>query len=68
MWCRMSSIISLVVVAISVVVSPAATAQDAAKTTHVTVAAGSIGGSYFIMNTAMFDIFSKHLDALRSFW
>lgn len=64
MCCRMSSIISLVVVVISAVVSPAATAQDAAKTTHVTVAAGSIGGSYFVMNTAMFDIFSKHLDGL----
>ena len=64
MWCRMSSTISLVVVAISAVLSPVAAAQDAPKTTHVTVAAGSIGGSYFVMNTAMFDIFSKHLDGL----
>jgi len=61
---RMSSFIGLVVLVCSAVLSPPATAQDTANTTHVTVAAGSIGGSYFIMNTAMFDIFSKHLEGL----
>ena len=64
MCCRISSLISLVVLVISAVVSSAATAQGTAKATHVTVAAGSIGGSYFVMNTAMFDIFSKHLEGL----
>jgi TRAP transporter TAXI family solute receptor len=31
---------------------------------QVTVAAGSIGGSYYVMNAAMFDVFSKNIEGL----
>ena len=31
---------------------------------HVTVVAGSIGGSFYVMNAAMFDIFSKNIEGL----
>ena len=31
---------------------------------QVTVVAGSIGGSFYVMNAAMFDIFSKNIEGL----
>ena len=42
-----------------------ARADDAAESSfQVTVAAGSIGGSYYVMNAAMFNIFSKNIEGL----
>ncbi|HIM73003.1 MAG TPA: hypothetical protein EYM43_08630, partial [Alphaproteobacteria bacterium] len=56
--------ISLIFVLFSAVTAPIRGAELTVEPTHVTVTAGSIGGSYFVMNTAMFDIFSKHIEGL----
>lgn len=57
-------IISAVSLWLFSLVTPIVAADRAVDSIHVTVTAGSIGGSYFIMNTAMFDVFSKHVEGL----
>ena len=56
--------ITAIFVLFAAVTTPVQGAELAVEPTHVTVTAGSIGGSYFVMNTAMFDIFSKHIEGL----
>ncbi len=60
----LSRVGSLTVLLNLLLISPVNAADLKIEPINVTVAAGSIGGSYFVMNTAMFDIFSKNIDGL----
>ena len=44
--------------------NPAHAEESAKDNFQVTVVAGSIGGSFYVMNAAMFDIFSKNIEGL----
>ena len=58
-----------IVIALSLALAalPAAAADKEYRTDagEQVVAAGSIGGSWFIIATAMYDLFSRHIDGLR---
>ena len=56
--------ISLAMLFVAVFIGPARANDTGQMDLQITVAAGSIGGSYYVMNAAMFDIFSKNIEGL----
>ena len=53
--------ISLAMLFVAVFIGPTRANDTGQMDLQITVAAGSIGGSYYVMNAAMFDIFSKNI-------
>ena len=56
--------ISLAMLFVAVFIGPTRANDTGQMDLQITVAAGSIGGSYYVMNAAMFDIFSKNIEGL----
>ncbi len=63
-WCNLCKISNVLILSCLLFVPLAHAQGNENEPINVTVTAGSIGGSFFVMNTAMFDVFSKHIDGL----
>ena len=65
MWGRMlQNILGIIPIIFTLCLNSVNAEETLRNKLQVTVAAGSIGGSYYVMNAAMFDIFSKNIEGL----